>query len=108
MFAYFVVAAGVLGPLRKVVQEHLTIGPNSYIQFKVNKWSVFSIYETSFSDTSGLFFMSGNNIETIKESRAVSLGWITLSFSPTAEHEGIIKVTNNKDSACNFYYCVFA
>lgn len=101
-------AAVVLGSLSKVAQEHLTIGPNSTTQFKVNKWSLFSIYETSFSATSGLFLMSGNNIETINESRSVSLGWITLSFSPTAEHEGIITVTNNKDSACNFYYCVFA
>lgn len=101
-------AAGVWGSLSKVVQEHLTIGAGSTTQFKVNKWSVFSIYETSFSDTSGLFFMNGDNIETIKESRSVSLGWITLSFSPTAQHEGVITVANKKDSACNFYYCVFA
>lgn len=101
-------AAVVLGPLSKVGQKNLTIGPNSCTQFKVNKWSVFSIYDTTLTDQSGLFLMSGNNIETIKESRAVSLGWITLSFSSTAQHEGIITVTNNKDFACNFYYHVFA
>lgn len=101
-------AAVVFGPLSKLGQKNITIGPKSYIQFKVNKWSVFSIYDTTLTDASGLFLMSGNNIETIKESRAVSLGWITLSFSSTAQHEGIVTVTNNKDFACNFYYHVFA